>query len=88
MFDLTPPPPPLTPTSPQADFFTTAVAIAKAHKAECEKKGLKKVAEFRASLPDKDDGAWPEALRKLKQDVLSFARSFPVVGFDASKAKY
>ena len=72
----------------QAKFFGTAVAIAKAHKAECDKKGLKKIVEFRASLQDGDNNTWPEALRALKAQVLSFARSFPVVGFDEKTAKY
>ncbi len=72
----------------QAEFFTTAVSIAKSHKAECEKKGLKKVVEFRASLRDDDAGTWPEQLKALKAQVLQFARSFPVVGFDAKTAKY
>jgi hypothetical protein len=64
------------------------VAIAKAHKAECDKKGLKKIVEFRASLQDGDNNTWPEALRALKAQVLSFARSFPEVGFDEKTAKY
>jgi len=64
------------------------VAIAKSHKAVCEGKGLKKVAEFRASLLDKDNGTWPAELVALKADVISFARSFPVVGFDEKTAKY
>ena len=81
-----PPPPPAF--AAQAKFFGTAVAIAKAHKAECDKKGLKKIVEFRASLQDGDNNTWPEALRALKAQVLSFARSFPVVGFDEKTAKY
>ena len=64
------------------------MSIAKSHKAECEKKGLKKVVEFRASLRDDDAGTWPEQLKALKAQVLQFARSFPVVGFDAKTAKY
>ncbi len=72
----------------QADFFARAVAIAKAHKTVCEAKGLKKVAEFRGSLQDKDNGSWPKELTALKADVVSFARSFPVVGFDEKTAKY
>ena len=72
----------------QAKFFTEAVGIAKAHKAVCEGKGLKKVAEFRGSLADGDKGTWPEAMRELKKKVVSFARSFPVVGFDKNTATY
>ena len=72
----------------QAQFFATAVSIAKSHKAECDKKGLKKIVEFRASLRDDDAGTWPAQLKALKAQVLEFARSFPVVGFDAKTAKY
>ena len=64
------------------------MAIAKAHKAECDAKGLKKVADFRASLQDGDNGTWPLALKALKAEVLAFARSFPVVGFDEKTARY
>lgn len=41
----------------QAGFFARAVEITKAHKATVEGKGLKKVAEFRASLADHDVSA-------------------------------
>jgi glycine hydroxymethyltransferase len=71
-----------------AEFFHRAVGIAKAHKAAVEGKGLKKVAEFRASLKDSDEGTWPEALRALKKDVAAFSQSFPVVGFDAASMRY
>ncbi len=64
------------------------MGITKTQKAVVEGKGLKKVADFRASLHDNDNGTWPEELRKLKADVSAFARSFPVVGFDASAMKY
>ena len=76
------------PSKFQAELFSRAVAVAKAQKVVCEGKGLKKVAEFRASLADKDDGSWPKELTALKADVVSFARSFPVVGFDEKTAKY
>lgn len=73
---------------PQAEFFHRAVTITKAQKAAVEAKGLKKVAEFRASLKDTDEGTWPAELKTLKADVGAFAASFPVVGFDASKMRY
>ena len=63
-----------------AGFFHRAVQIAAAQKAAVEARGLKKVADFKASLPDADGGAWPEPLRALKADVTAFARTFPVVG--------
>jgi glycine hydroxymethyltransferase len=74
-----------------AAFFARAVEITKKHKTTCEAKGLKKVAEFRSSLPDNGDsksGSWPEGMSQLKDDIAAFARSFPVVGFDASKMRY
>jgi hypothetical protein len=80
-----PPPPPSTPSLPQASFFSRCVAIAKAHRAACEAKGLKKVAEFRGSLSDKEDATWPAELGPLRKEVIAFARSFPVVGFDSCK---
>ncbi len=58
------------------------MAIAKAHRAVCEAKGLKKVAEFRGSLSDKEDASWPADLAPLRKEVVAFARSFPVVGFN------
>ena len=52
-------------------------------------KGLKKVAEFKSSLKDgNEDKAWPQALVQLKSDVRTFARSFPVVGFDEKTMTY
>ena len=71
-----------------AGFFARAVAITAAHQAACKARGATKVADFRASLPDADAAAWPAELRALKADVTAFARSFPVVGFDAAEAKY
>ena len=71
-----------------AEFFHRAVAITKTQKAAVEAKGLKKVAEFRASLHDNDNGTWPEDLRKLKKDITTFSRKFPVVGFDQSTMRY
>ena len=50
--------------------------------------GLKKVSEFRSTLRDDDAGTWPAELKALKAEVVDFARSFPVVGFDAATAKY
>jgi glycine hydroxymethyltransferase len=73
-----------------AAFFSRAVAITKAFKAVCDAKGAKKVADFKAALPDSDAArtAWPAELHALKDDVRAFARSFPVIGFDAATAKY
>jgi hypothetical protein len=73
------------PPRPQASFFSRCVAIAKAHRAVCEAKGLKKVAEFRGSLSDKEDATWPAELGPLRKEVVAFARSFPVVGFNECK---
>lgn len=81
------PPPPLS-LRAQADFFARAVAIAKAQKTAVEARGLKKVADFRASLHDSDTSAWPPALIALKADVTAFARRFPVIGFDAAAMRY
>lgn len=64
------------------------MGIAKAHKAVCEGKGLKKVSEFRASLKDEDAGTWPAELRTLKEEIGVFARGFPVVGFDEKTMRY
>jgi len=72
------------PTPPQAEFFKRAVAVTKSHRATVEAKGGKKVADFRNSLRDDDGGSWPAELAALKRDVVAFARSFPVVGFDAA----
>lgn len=73
-----------------AAFFSRAVAITKAFKAVCDAKGAKKVADFKAALPDSDADrtAWPAELHALKDDVRAFARSFPVIGFDSAAAKY
>lgn len=71
-----------------ASFFERAVAISKAHKATVEAKGLKKVAEFRASLKDADEGTWPEELRKLRADITAFAREFPTVGYTVPGMRY
>ena len=76
------------PHPPQATFFRRAVAIAKAHKATCESKGLKKVADFRASIDANAEASWPAGLAQLKKDITAFAQSFPVVGFDASSMRY
>jgi hypothetical protein len=81
------------PTSPpsvplQASFFHRAVGIAKSHKAAQEAAGRKKIAEFRASLSDEQDGTWPAELVALKAEIAGFARSFPVVGFDAAAMRY
>ena len=72
----------------QAGFFHRAVCIAKAHKAACDAKGLKKVAEFRASMADGDASTWPAGMKALKDDVTAFSRSFPVVGFDGAAMRY
>ena len=69
-------------------MFARAVKIAKEHKQTVEAKGLKKVAEFRASLHDTDTSTWPSALVALKADVASFAQKFPVIGFDATTMRY
>jgi glycine hydroxymethyltransferase len=71
-----------------AEFFHRAVGITKAHKAAVEGRGLKKVADFRASLKDGDKGTWPAELRALQADVAAFARAFPVVGFDEAAMRY
>ena len=54
------------------------MAIAKAHKATVEARGLKKVADFRASLHDTNTATWPPALVALQAEVTAFARKFPV----------
>ena len=64
------------------------MSITKTLKAAADAKGLKKVSEFKSTIPDHDDGSWPAELKALKADVVAFARSFPVVGFDAKTAKY
>ena len=56
------------------------MSIAKAHKATMAAKGLVKVADFKASLHDTDEAAWPPALVALKKDVTALARRFPVCG--------
>jgi glycine hydroxymethyltransferase len=72
-----------------AAFFERAVNITAEHRKTVESKGLKKVAEFKSSLKDgNEDNAWPQALVKLKSDVTTFARSFPVVGFDEKEMRY
>ena len=72
-----------------ARFFERAVAITKAHRAAVEARGLKKVAEFRASLKDDSAaGGWPAELVALRDEVRAFARSFPVVGFDEAAMRY
>jgi hypothetical protein len=68
------------PCAPQASLFERAVSIAKAHKATMAAKGLVKVADFKASLHDTDEAAWPPALVALKKDVTALARRFPVCG--------
>ena len=89
-----PPPPSHLSLSPplhcaaQAGFFHEAVTITKAHRAVVESRGLKKVADFRASLHDTDTSVWPPALLKLKAAVTAFARTFPVVGFDARTMRF
>jgi glycine hydroxymethyltransferase len=73
-----------------AGFFARAVKITAAAKAAADARGAKKVAEFRATLPDADPEKklWPAELHALRADVVAFARSFPVIGFDAATAKY
>jgi glycine hydroxymethyltransferase len=72
-----------------ASFFDRAVSITAEHRKTVEAKGLKKVAEFKSSLKDgNEDKAWPQALVQLKSDVRTFARSFPVVGFDEKTMTY
>ena len=83
---VTPPPP--SPPLFQATFFTKAVEITKTLKAAADAKGLKKVSEFRSTLKDNDNGSWPAELKALKSEVTTFARTFPVIGFDAKTAKY
>ena len=61
------------------------MAITKAHRAACDAKGLKKVAEFRGTMADGEEAGWPEGLRALKAEVTAFARGFPVVGFNECK---
>ena len=53
-------------------------------------RGAKKVADFRASLPDADPEKklWPAELHALRAEVIAFARGFPVVGFAEKTAKY
>lgn len=63
-----------------ADFFHRAVGITAEHRKAVEARGLKKVAEFRATLSDTDTATWPAALVALKKDVTAFARSFPAIG--------
>jgi len=72
----------------QASFFHRAVDIARSHKAAQEAAGRRKVAEFRASLSDEADATWPAELVALKAEIATFARSFPVVGFDAAAMRY
>ncbi len=72
----------------QATMFDRAVQIASSHKKILDGKGLKKVADFRASLKDSDEGTWPAELRTLKSDVAAFARSFPAVGFEEKSMRY
>ena len=79
-------PPPATPL--QAAFFARAVAITKAHKADCDAKGLKKVADFRASIDAANPAGWPAGLRELQAEVAAFSHAFPVVGFDAGAMRY
>jgi glycine hydroxymethyltransferase len=71
-----------------AKFFERAVAITKAHKAALDAKGLKKVAEFRASLDYDKVSAWPAEMVALQKDITKFAQSFPVVGFNEQTMKY
>ena len=71
-----------------ADFFHRAVAITTAHKAGLDAKGLKKVADFRASMKDADPSTWPAALRTLKEEVAAFAKGFPAVGFSVDTMRY
>jgi hypothetical protein len=70
----------------QAQFFKRAVDIAKAHKATLDGKGLKKVADFRASTEKQSE--WPQGLEQLQKDVTAFSQSFPVIGFEQSAMKY
>lgn len=62
--------------------------ITKAHKAACDAKGLKKVADFRASIDAENPATWPAGLEALKADITAFAQSFPVVGFDQAAMRY
>lgn len=71
-----------------AQFFARAVAITVKHKAALEGKGVKKVADFRASLKDEDAGSWPEGMAQLKKDITAFARSFPAIGFEEASMRY
>lgn len=71
-----------------AAFFARAVAITKAHKADCDAKGLKKVADFRASIDQSNPATWPAALVQLQKDIAAFSQDFPVVGFDSSAMRY
>jgi len=73
---------------PQASFFHRAVGIAASHKAAQEAAGRRKVAEFRASLSDEAYATWPAELVALKAEIATFARSSPVVGFDAAAMRY
>jgi hypothetical protein len=79
------PPHPLIPS--QADFFHRAVTITRAHKAACEAKGLKKVAEFRESLKDGQPETWPAELVALRKEISAFATQFPAIGFEEAKMR-
>jgi hypothetical protein len=64
------------------------VGITKAQKAVVEGKGLKKVADFKASISDSDRATWPAGLSLLQKDVAAFASSFPAVGFNSHAMRY
>jgi glycine hydroxymethyltransferase len=64
-----------------AEFFHRGVGIAlQVQKATAGKK----LVDFKASLASTP----PPALKALQDDVVSFACTFPVVGFDADTMKY
>ncbi len=62
--------------------------ITQAHKKALDAKGLKKANDFRASITAENESSWPAGMAQLRKDVVAFARSFPVVGFDVANMRY